>query len=352
MYNLVNPDLYGVKIMNPLNAVTMDSGLGLQKKPLVIYHGNCADGFSAAWVFHYFDPNAFEFHAATYGDLLPDVQDRVVYCVDFSYSPEETEEILTKAYELVMLDHHKTAVDRLAYLKDHPRMQWFCDLSRSGAMLAWDYWFNTAVVGDKREWVEPTQSDYMEAPHLLAYVQDRDLWKFKLPDSKEVSAYIFSHKYSFELWDQLMGSDVMNVLEARSAGAGILRKQNKDIEEFIKASVQTVRILDDYVPICNAPYMWGSDLAAKLLEIYPEVPYAGYYWDSADKRNWGLRSRGDIDVAAIAERFGGGGHKGASGFKTRCFDRVATKDHYSALSFLQKSWETYQEELTGTKGAS
>ncbi|NIV11578.1 MAG: bifunctional oligoribonuclease/PAP phosphatase NrnA, partial [Aliifodinibius sp.] len=32
---------------------------------------------------------------------------------------------------------------------------------------------------------------------------------------------------------------------------------------------------------------------------------------------YSLRSRGDFDVSALAERFGGGGHKNAAGFRVK-----------------------------------
>jgi nanoRNase/pAp phosphatase (c-di-AMP/oligoRNAs hydrolase) len=43
------------------------------------------------------------------------------------------------------------------------------------------------------------------------------------------------------------------------------------------------------------------------------------YEDKANRRVWQLRSGGDkaIDVAKIAQKFGGGGHKHASGFSTK-----------------------------------
>lgn len=33
-------------------------------KPLVIYHANCADGFTAAWAFHKLDPHGYDYYAA------------------------------------------------------------------------------------------------------------------------------------------------------------------------------------------------------------------------------------------------------------------------------------------------
>jgi nanoRNase/pAp phosphatase (c-di-AMP/oligoRNAs hydrolase) len=45
-------------------------------------------------------------------------------------------------------------------------------------------------------------------------------------------------------------------------------------------------------------------------------PFAACYWDTPDGRVFSLRSREDgVDVSAIAKRYGGGGHRNASGFR-------------------------------------
>ena len=46
-------------------------------------------------------------------------------------------------------------------------------------------------------------------------------------------------------------------------------------------------------------------------------PFAACYLDTADSRVFSLRSRreGGVDVAKIAESYGGGGHRNAAGFR-------------------------------------
>ena len=54
-------------------------------QPLVIYHANCPDGFTAAWIARKaFGPDC-EFIPAHYGDSPPDCTGRSVYILDFSY---------------------------------------------------------------------------------------------------------------------------------------------------------------------------------------------------------------------------------------------------------------------------
>jgi nanoRNase/pAp phosphatase (c-di-AMP/oligoRNAs hydrolase) len=64
--------------------------------------------------------------------------------------------------------------------------------------------------------------------------------------------------------------------------------------------------------------VFGGDVGAELLTRYPAAPFSAYYVDRRDStRHWGLRSRAGEpwDVAAIAQRSGGGGHRHASGWR-------------------------------------
>src|SRR5262245_46679499 len=95
--------------------------------PLVIYHGSCADGFASVWLANkaYFDKNSvhsslenpshwyIDTHAATYGDPPPNVTDRVVYILDFSYPKEQMEKIANYAQFVTVIDHHESAIRKL-----------------------------------------------------------------------------------------------------------------------------------------------------------------------------------------------------------------------------------------------
>lgn len=56
-----------------------------QPKILCIYHGNCTDGFGAAWAMRHHHKVPIEFYPAVYGKEPPDVRGRCVYMLDFSY---------------------------------------------------------------------------------------------------------------------------------------------------------------------------------------------------------------------------------------------------------------------------
>lgn len=281
-------------------------------KLLCVYHGNCADGFGAAWAVREYCRRTgvpVEFHAGMYGAEPPDMTDRHVVMVDFSYKRPVLLELAASARSIVILDHHKTAAADLAgFPEPAPVAEWresleagysatliaaLFDMDRSGAGMTWDFFFPD----------EPR-------PVLIDHIEDRDLWRFKLDGTREIQAAVFSLPYDFDVWDGLMAADLHSL---RAEGAAIERKHFKDIREFIEATAHRMTIAGHDVPALNAPYFWSSDASHIMSE---GEPFAACYWHDATGTVFSLRSANDgADVSEIAAGFGGGGHKHAAGFK-------------------------------------
>jgi oligoribonuclease NrnB/cAMP/cGMP phosphodiesterase (DHH superfamily) len=262
--------------------------------PLCIYHGNCADGFGAAWVFKRYADRGFDFHAGVYQDPPPDVTGRDVYLVDFSYKRGIVEQMMKVANRVVLIDHHKTALDDLKPLIDERRIEALCSLNQSGAMLAWK-WFN---------------GNFTRPPELLYHIEDRDLWRFALNGTREIQANVFSYPYDFEVWDKLMERPVEELI---AEGRAIERKHFKDINELVQVVARPMKIGGHVVPMANLPYTLTSDAGHLLAK---GKPFAGCYWDTPEGRVFSLRSQDDgLDVSEIAKQYGGGGHAHASGFR-------------------------------------
>lgn len=305
------------------------------RKPLVIYHANCADGFTAAWCFHHYSPEGFDYHPGVYNEPPPYCRDRVVYLVDFSYKRAVVEGICKIATEVILIDHHKTAIDDLGFLIDQscPDFQsnftWYVDTERSGARLAWDYIYNRRGTTTAQETIPPIDPMYKQPPLLLGYVEDRDLWKFKLANSREVSASIFSYKYSFEQWDKLMAGGAGLVLGMAAEGSAIERKHHKDIEELLHVCISYGTIGGFTVPIANLPYTLASDACHRMAKEWKDGKmFAASYYDTANHRVFSLRSTPDgMDVSDIAKLYpGGGGHKHAAGFRIPLADIMKEKN--------------------------
>ena len=266
---------------------------------LVMYHAHCADGFGAAWAFSKRFPDA-RFVAMNYGDDLPDLTDVTsVYLVDFSLPCPVMEQLHERlgVDNVVLLDHHETSAQNLVGMPNC-----HIDQTRSGAVLAWEHCFPDKPV-----------------PVILRYVQDRDLWTWELPDSRAVNAYIasWSGGGTFDRWDQMADEIAHSFGSVTMAGSAILRSQGQMVATT--ASQARYASIDGHrVPLVQSAVL-ASELGEKLLELHPDAPFAAIYCrDGATTVRYSLRARaGGHNVAQTAERFDGGGHPAAAGFKMR-----------------------------------
>lgn len=301
----------------------LSSNRNTNMKPLCIYHGNCADGFTAAWVVNRFFNGEVDLHAGVYQTPPPDTTGRYVILVDFSYKRPVLLELAKRSEGVLVLDHHKSAAEDLAgndsdftdfrayeglkswqrflencgqdRMENIPvgRIYTYFDMERSGAGLAWDFFFPDTP-----------------RPALINHVEDRDLWRFAIPGTREVQANIFSHPYDLNVWDALMLADPSKLIDE---GRAIERKHFKDVNELIGVVTRRMVIGGHNVPIANLPYIHVSD-AAHALAAKGE-PFAGCYWDTPKGRVFGLRSTdAGVDVSEVAKQYGGGGHRNAAGF--------------------------------------
>lgn len=253
---------------------------------LCIYHRNCADGFTAAWCAKL--AGVTDFHASQYGEAPPDVDGLDVVVVDFSYPRDVLFAMKERARSIYVLDHHKSARAALEGLD-------FClfDMERSGAAMTWDYFFPDLA---------------RKRPLLVDYVQDRDLWQWRLPSSREVNAVIGSYEQTFENWDRLGGLDVR---EMHAEGAAILRYQDK-LADQIAANAEEVEIDGHLVLVSNSGVL-QSEVGERLAK---GRPFGVVWFEREGEIVLSLRSRaGGIDVSELARKFGGGGHAGAAGMR-------------------------------------
>jgi len=265
------------------------------KTPLVIYHGNCQDGFTAAWACWKVNPD-WEYYPAKHGDPPPDVTGRIVYMLDFSYKRPVILEMASKADFITILDHHKTAEADLVDLPANVSVTF--DMKRSGAMLAWEHFHK-----------------YETVPWLVKYVQDRDLWTFLYEDTKPFTAALFAEEYDFGTW--CLWSDKIQAYSAKWAieqGNAILKKQAKDVAELCQNKFRYI-IGGQEVWVVNIPYTLCSDAGNLLAKGEPFA--ASFYYDG-EGYIFSLRSDDNgVDVSEIAKQYGGGGHAHAAGFKLK-----------------------------------
>jgi len=150
-------------------------------------------------------------------------------------------------------------------------------------------------------------------PMLVSYVEDRDIWTWKLPHSKTVSAAIGSYPlYDFELWSQL-SYRIEHDLESILLEGRAIERANQIQIEGCKGNTSFTRFCGfENVPVVNASGINLSDLLNQLAQ--QEFFSVAWYHRPDGKFKYSLRSKGDFDVAKLAEKLNGGGHKNASAF--------------------------------------
>lgn len=275
-------------------------------KALVLYHDNCPDGFTAAWAVWKALGDEALYAGVNYGQepVLSACEGRRVILVDFSYPRAQLDRIGAVAERVEVYDHHKTAEEALRYWGDEApeTRRVVFDMNRSGAGIAWDEF-------------HPGGPTWLGVrPPLVSYAEDMDLWRFALPYSREIREVIFLTERTFAAWNDLNDSLVADFPGRAQIGAALLQAKRVRVATVCK-NVRWLTFGEHRIPVVNASWDM-SELGEYLAEQYPDAPCGGYYFDRADARQWGFRSRNGFDVSALCKQYGGGGHAAAAGFQS------------------------------------
>lgn len=253
---------------------------------LVIHHGDCPDGSAAAHAVRMRHPHV-EVFPANYHEPPPDVAGRHVAVVDFAYPLEVTQRMVASAASIIILDHHDTAREALENLPEA-----IFDMTHSGVMVTWDFF-------------HPGE----EPPWLFPYIEDRDLDRWVLPNSREIGAFFQLHApFTPESIAKLLETPKEQVLRE-----GAVAKRTVDAYCLATRKFSSsISFFGHRARICNST-RWGvSELATALMD--DEHPI-GIVWflDHTNVVRMSFRSREDIHVGHLAKRLGGGGHPQSAG---------------------------------------
>ena len=256
---------------------------------IIIYHGGCTDGFSAAYAGWKLLGAKAKYVPGKFGTPPPDVTGKNVVILDFSYNHSTVKEMIESANELLILDHHKSAMVEL-----HDISQTHFDMTKSGAILGWEFF-------------HPGK----EPPKFLRYVQDRDLWLWQLPYSKEFSASFDMVEFKFEDFDAYCNDSVFD--DAVKRGSYILAHKRTFVNKVVKKAAK--RKIKGYSALVVNSSHWMSEIGMHLAKK-SDVAIIWYYDHKDNSYHLSFRSDSpDIDVSEVAKNWGGGGHKQAAGCK-------------------------------------
>jgi len=270
-------------------------------QPLVLYHGrSCPDGFAAALAAWQFYQGHAEFVGLDHGEIdtvddLPPLHGRAVYILDFSFSADILRGIDERAAKLVMLDHHKSAAEKLTGFACRCGVVHF-DMHKSGARLAWEFFLPDAPL-----------------PDLVRFIEDRDIWVWQYPDSAAFLAALDMERFDFARWAEIAAYSPADLAQFMTRGHAMDEKFRK-LAADIAEGAQPVTFDGVAGLMANAPGVFHSVLGDQLSR---QSGTFALMWTAGKGGvvKVGLRSQPGFDCIPMAASMGGGGHAQACGFK-------------------------------------
>lgn len=285
-----------------------------------LYHKNCMDGLFAAYAIYHRHGYMFNYIAVQYNKQIPQeilddpfVGDIVI--VDYSYPRETLETIRGFAKRLYVLDHHATAENELKGLD-------YCKFenNKSGAVMAY-------------EWVYPG----LPVPPLFEYVQDRDLWRWLLPDSKAINEGL---RNELDFKDDVINNfhKISDILcrefgFLKSNGETIIKYRNSLIDELVGHLFIKIAKIGGFEynfgmingglhslnsDVGNTALLKDQSLDFVMIYSINELVYVSLRGlDRVTKKEAKI-----VDCGELAKLKGGGGHKNAAGFKIKSINNL------------------------------
>ena len=297
---------------------------------VVIFHGGCPDGFAAAFAAYLRIGDRAKYYGIAHGKhkrLPPDIDGKNVCILDFSFDVETMAELRDRANAVLVLDHHASARKNL---RDLPNENKVFEMKQSGATLASDFFL----------------SHETSCPLLFRYIEDRDIWRWACIESREFSAgrnmslpiprpgaLIDPHE-SFEPWKRLYEKGDDGVRELIKTGRLIVQYEDKIVNrESRSAQIRRLKKAPEHrALVVNATSglasLLGNALASSERYDVDYVIVAKYVpgrksghgrWNMSLRSLYGEKESA-ADVSAIAEKYGGGGHRAAAGMSVDVTD--------------------------------
>jgi hypothetical protein len=257
---------------------------------LVIYHGHCADGFTAAWAAWRAFRETAEYLAADHEQRpSPDVTGREVFVLDFSFPRDQTLAMAKKAESLRVIDHHETArrdLDGLPFA--------LFDNAKSGSLLAWE-----------------TFHPHLKIPLLIEHVNDRDLQVWRNPDSRPFLAWMERVPRTFHNWERLAALSARAYAQILRKGRILVAEQRRMAEKIAKNAVP-IQMGGTQGLAIDCPADFCPEVGAILAKRSGTFGFTWRLLPDARVRVL-LRSVPEFSAGDLAKSFGGGGHRQAAG---------------------------------------
>lgn len=279
---------------------------------VVLYHGNCPDGFGgayAAWKKFGDSAEYIPLSRDIEGPAPESLADAHLYFVDFCYPQAVMDSYVASAASVTVLDHHEGVED---VIKSMPEYRYTSD--HSGSVISWTYFHPDAKI-----------------PVLLSYIEQGDLYRFELPHAEALLSYIYTIPHSFPAWDNLAREleEPAHFEKLRQIGEQYATHKDIVVDQILRqAELVEFEGYNCYLASCSKQFT--SPVGNKLAHKLPPIALV------ASVHAWGLRvslrSDGTTDVSVLARKYGGNGHPYAAAFSLKWNDQIPWKPAYQPPS--------------------
>jgi hypothetical protein len=281
-------------------------------KTYVVYHRADFDGIFCREIARKKFGEKAEYIGWDHGDPEPVIPvEATVYVLDLSVPG------LMHHPGLIWIDHHKSAIDK--YPKDIPGYR--ID-GVAACRLVWQWFFNVVaneVMGDPN--YLPKKEEFfirnVEEPYAVRLAGEYDIWDRRDPDAELFQHGLRSQEITAEMWEVLLNLQMGHFLVDRLLIAGKFlqyarREENASVilAQGFMVDFEGLRFL-----ACNAARFNSLLFTAGLKPEHDGC--LGFCWDG---EGWKVSlyhapGKESHDLSLIAAKYGGGGHRGACGFR-------------------------------------
>lgn len=287
------------------------------KIDIIVYHEFCSDGIASAWISQ--RNNRESKLVPCKAGENPKIEEKCldkknIIFVDICPSVNYIKSISSIVNKMIILDHHISNFRDVENMENKPNnLYTIFDMKKSGSMITWEF-FNKDI----------------ETPWFINYISDRDLWQWKLPNSKNINVALFEEKYiTFEgltsLYEKYKTESEIKIFleKLNESGFQINKLRDELVEKETKKSIHCTFKFDENIYnvwLNNGPENLRSDIGNSLMKKNFQngmKPDFAVFWryDLKSHEFW-LSMRGENwspDLSIICKKYNGGGHAKASG---------------------------------------
>lgn len=295
-------------------------------KNLVIYHRADYDGEFCHRIARKFLPEDTEFIGWDHGDapVKPTADFNAVYILDLpcdkplGIEPER----LTGCTNLIWIDHHKSAIET------HPKeLQGYRIDGVAACRLAWQ-WFSEFAMHDQDAECHasipgshlPQKQHFIDRkvqePMAVQLAGEYDVWDHRNPDAAVFQFGLDSTDLDDTVWKELLDVKAFGIfaalLERGRNAQRCFAKRDADIMAHRSFTVEW----EGLKWLCLNTARCNSNTFASAVKPYHDA-LMGFYWNGSawTVSMYHAPHRTDLDLLKIAVKYGGGGHRGACGFR-------------------------------------